>query len=53
MDRRIYGLETEYGLTCTLGGAKTLTPDEVARYLFRGIVAALVADRRGNPGGAR
>ena len=40
MDRRIYGLETEYGVTCTRDGAKALTPDEVARYLFRGIVAS-------------
>ena len=39
MDRRILGLETEYGVTCTLDGAKALTPDEVARYMFRGIVA--------------
>ena len=40
MDRRILGLETEYGVTCTKDGAKALTPDEVARYMFRGIVAA-------------
>ncbi|MCA0435505.1 MAG: Pup--protein ligase [Austwickia sp.] len=40
MDRRIMGLETEYGVACTRDGVKALTPDEVARYLFRGIVAA-------------
>ena len=34
MDRRIYGLETEYGITY-LRGHRRLTPDEVARYLFR------------------
>ncbi len=39
MDRRIYGLETEYGLTCSHEGRRTLGPDEAARYLFRRIVA--------------
>ena len=38
MDRRIFGLETEYGVACTSGGARRLTPDEVARYLFRRVV---------------
>ena len=38
MHRRIYGLETEYGVACTSGGARRLTPDEVARYLFRRVV---------------
>ncbi len=38
MDRRIYGLETEYGVACTSGGSRRLTPDEVARYLFRRVV---------------
>ena len=38
MDRRIYGLETEYGVACTSGGTRRLTPDEVARYLFRRVV---------------
>jgi proteasome accessory factor A len=37
--RRIYGLETEYGITCTLKGQRRLTPDEVARYLFRSVVS--------------
>ena len=36
--RRIYGLETEYGVTCTLKGVRRLSPDEVARYLFRKVV---------------
>ena len=35
MERRIYGLENEYGVTCTLRGQRRLSPDEVARYLFR------------------
>lgn len=37
--RRIFGIETEYGITCTSQGQRTLTPDEVARYLFRKVVA--------------
>jgi len=39
MDRRIYGIETEYGITCTFRGQRRLTPDEVARYLFRDVMA--------------
>lgn len=38
MDRRIFGIETEYGITCVLRGQRRLSPDEVARYLFRGVV---------------
>src|SRR5947207_7272630 len=39
MDRRIFGVETEYGLTCSFRGQRRLSPDEVARYLFRGVVS--------------
>jgi sugar fermentation stimulation protein len=39
MDRRIFGIETEYGVTCTFKGQRRLSPDEVARYLFRRVVA--------------
>lgn len=39
MDRRIFGLENEYGITCTLKGQRRLSPDEVARYLFRRVVS--------------
>ncbi len=39
MERRIYGLENEYGVTCTLHGQRRLSPDEVARYLFRRVVS--------------
>jgi proteasome accessory factor A len=39
MDRRIFGLESEYGITCTLRGQRRLSPDEVARYLFRKVVS--------------
>ena len=38
MDRRIFGIETEYGVTCTLEGRRRLNPDEVARYMFRKVV---------------
>src|SRR5262249_27552141 len=34
MKRRIFGLENEYGLTCTLNGERRLSPENVARYLF-------------------
>ncbi len=39
MERRIYGIENEYGVTCTLHGQRRLSPDEVARYLFRRVVS--------------
>ena len=39
LPRRIYGVETEYGVTCTLRGQRRLSPDEVARYLFRKVVS--------------
>jgi proteasome accessory factor A len=39
MERRIFGLETEFGVTCTFKGQRRLSPDEVARYLFRRVVA--------------
>ncbi len=39
VERRIFGLECEYGVTCTLRGQRRLSPDEVARYLFRRVVS--------------
>jgi proteasome accessory factor A len=39
MQRRIYGIETEFGVTCTFHGQRRLSPDEVARYLFRRVVS--------------
>ena len=36
--KRIIGLETEYGVTCVVEGQRRLSPDEVARYLFRKVV---------------
>jgi len=39
MDLRIFGIENEYGVTCTLRGQRRLSPDEVSRYLFRKVVS--------------
>src|SRR5680860_443480 len=39
MDRRIFGLETEYGITCAAAGQRKLSADEVARYLFRKVIS--------------
>ena len=39
MERRIFGLENEYGVTFTHHGQRRLSPDEVARYLFRRVVS--------------
>src|SRR5258708_4137308 len=39
MDRRIFGLETKYGVTCTYRGQRRLSPDEVARDVFRRVVS--------------
>jgi proteasome accessory factor A len=37
--KRIVGIENEYGVTCTFHGQRRLSPDEVARYLFRRVVS--------------
>ncbi len=39
MERRIFGIENEYGVTCSFHGQRRLSPDEVARYLFRRVVS--------------
>jgi len=39
VERRIFGLETEYGVTCASDSGRGLSADEVARYLFRKVVA--------------
>ncbi len=39
MSRRIFGLETEFGLTCQVTSGRAPTPEEVARSLFRKVVA--------------
>src|ERR1700675_719403 len=38
MDRRIFGLEHEYAVTCTFRRRRRLSPDEGARSLFRRVV---------------
>jgi proteasome accessory factor A len=37
--RRIIGLETEYGVSFTNAGRRRLSPDELARHLFRHVVS--------------
>ena len=39
MDRRIFGIENEYGITCLSNGERRISPDEVSRYLFRKVVS--------------
>jgi proteasome accessory factor A len=38
MRARIFGLENEYGVTFTDDGARKLSPDDIARALFRNII---------------
>lgn len=38
LTRRIAGIETEYGITCTLDGERRLGPDEIARFMFRPVI---------------
>jgi proteasome accessory factor A len=37
--RRIIGLETEYGISCTVDGRRSLPTEDVARRMFRDVVA--------------
>src|SRR5688500_11912471 len=39
VERRIFGTENEYGVTCTFRGQRRLSPAEVALYLFRRVVS--------------
>ncbi|MEX5296691.1 Pup--protein ligase [Kocuria sp. CPCC 205268] len=39
MDRRIYGVETEFGITHSAPGTRPFSPEEAARALFRPVVA--------------
>jgi proteasome accessory factor A len=39
VDKRIFGLESEYGVTCVFRGQRRLSPDEIARDLFRRMVS--------------
>lgn len=53
MRRRIFGLETEYGITCSFKGQRRLSPDEVARYLFRSVVSRGGSSNTFLPNGGR
>ncbi|WGW13629.1 Pup--protein ligase [Saxibacter everestensis] len=39
MARRIFGIETEYGVAYSAAGERQLSAEEVARYLFRKVVS--------------
>ncbi|WP_026554751.1 Pup--protein ligase [Arthrobacter sp. 35W] len=39
MDRRIFGIETEFGIAYSSPASRPLSPEEVARYLFRKVVS--------------
>ncbi|GAB3567063.1 Pup--protein ligase [Spelaeicoccus albus] len=39
MKKRIFGIETEYGVAYSADGERQLSAEEVARYLFRKVVA--------------
>jgi proteasome accessory factor A len=39
VDKRIFGLESDYGVTCVFRGQQRLSPDEVAHDLFRRVVS--------------
>ncbi|AGF72469.1 Pup--protein ligase [Corynebacterium halotolerans] len=52
--RRIFGVETEYGITAvTTDGERTLGPDEIARYLFRPIVSRYSSSNIFTPNASR
>lgn len=52
--RRVTGIETEYGITCTQdGGAKRLPADEIARYMFRPVVEQWSSSNVFLPNGSR
>ncbi len=39
MERRIFGVETEFGISYSGPNSRPLSPEEVARYLFRKVVS--------------
>ena len=39
MRRRVFGLETEYGISCTVEGRRGMPTEDVARRLFRNVVS--------------
>jgi len=53
LPRRIFGVETEYGITCSMENHRRLTPDELARYLFSDIVDEYRSNNVFLPNGGR
>lgn len=55
MNRRVIGLETEYGLTCAAsdGGTPPMDAEEAAQYLFHDVVAHTRSTNTFLPNGAR
>jgi proteasome accessory factor A len=51
--KRIFGLETEYGIAFTQGEQRRLGPEEIARFLFRPVVAWGRSSNVFLPNGAR
>jgi proteasome accessory factor A len=39
VDKRIFGLRNEYGIVCTVGGQRQLSPEEAGRRLFGPVVS--------------
>ncbi len=39
MRQRVFGLETEYGISCTVDGRRVMPIEDVARRLFRNVVS--------------
>ena len=53
MDRRIYGVETEFGIAHSAPGARSLGPEESARMLFGPVVARFRSSNVFLPNGGR
>ncbi len=53
LPRRIFGIETEYGITCAMESHRRLTPDELARYLFSDVVDEYRSNNVFLPNGGR
>ncbi|ALA67439.1 Pup--protein ligase [Corynebacterium lactis] len=53
LTRRITGIETEFGITLTLNGSRRLGPDEIARYMFRPVIAKYGATNIFTPNAGR
>jgi proteasome accessory factor A len=53
MRRRIFGLESEYGLTCTREGCPPVPVEILARYLFEEVVPCTLTPNIFLPNGAR